>query len=45
VAQQDASPVSFQLLWDYNEAVNVQNADYVTTYDIKYVSDFYQYFN
>ncbi|MBN1945779.1 MAG: zinc-dependent metalloprotease [Bradymonadales bacterium] len=41
----DISPISFQLLWDYNESVNIDNLDYVSTYDIKYYLDYYQYFN
>lgn len=41
----DKSPASFKLLWDYNEAVNIDRADYVVTYEIKYWLDFYEYFN
>jgi hypothetical protein len=41
----DLSPISHKLLWDYNESVNIDNRDYTSTYEIKYVLDYYQYFN
>lgn len=41
----DLSPASYKLLWDYNEDVNIDYADYVTTYSIKYYLDYYEYFN
>jgi len=44
-ASADLSPLSHQLLWDYNESVNIDLQDYVTTYDIKYYLDYYEYFN
>lgn len=44
-ASADISPVSFQLLWDYNESVNINHADYTSTYTIKYYLDYYEYFN
>ncbi len=45
VASRDRSPISFKQVWDYNEAVNVRNSGTATTYDIKYMIDYYQYFN
>lgn len=44
-ASADLSPISHQLLWDHNESVNIDLRDYVTTYDIKYYLDYYNYFN
>jgi hypothetical protein len=41
----DKSPASYKLVWDYNEAVNIDRADYVVTYELKYWIDYYQYFN
>lgn len=44
-ASADLSPISHKLLWDHNESVNIDLRDYVTTYDIKYYLDYYNYFN
>jgi hypothetical protein len=44
-ASADMSPASHKLLRDYNEAVNIENRDTASTYDIKYFLDFYQYFD
>jgi hypothetical protein len=43
-ASADISPISYKMLWDYNESVNIDLLDYVTTYDIKYFYDYYHYF-
>ncbi len=44
-ASSDVSPISYKLLWDYNEAVNVKHSDTENTYTIKYYLDYYRYFN
>jgi hypothetical protein len=41
----DQSPISYKMLWDYNESVNIKHSDTATTYDIKYFLDYYRYFN
>jgi hypothetical protein len=41
----DKSPASYKLVWDYNEAVNIDRADYIVTYEMKYWLDYYEYFN
>mgnify|MGYP000947037868 FL=1 len=41
----DLSPVSYKMLWDYNEAVNIEHREYTSTYDIKYFLDYYRYFD
>lgn len=45
VASADLSPISFKQVRDYNEAVNINHSDRATTYDIKYMIDYYQYFD
>jgi hypothetical protein len=44
-ASADLSPVSYRLLWDFNESVNIDHRATASTYDIKYYLDFYRYFN
>ena len=45
VSQFDKSPASYKLIWDYNEDVNINRAEYVVTYQLKYWIDYYHYFN
>jgi hypothetical protein len=44
VASADLSPISYKMLWDHNESINIDHLDYVTTYTIKYFYDYYKYF-
>lgn len=44
VASEDINPILFKMIWDYNESVYVNRSTWVTTYDIKYFVDFYEYF-
>jgi len=44
-SSEDLSPISYKMVWDYNESVNIDHTDYVTTYEIKYFYDYYKYFD
>jgi Met-zincin len=44
-ASVDLSPISYKMIWDYNEDINIDNRDWATTYTIKYFYDYYKWFN
>lgn len=44
-ASADMSPISYKMVWDYNEAININHSTGTTTYTIKYFYDYYRYFD